>query len=287
MSAFGYFGSKLRIAAKMHDKLPPHNAWVELFCGSAAMTLAKEPAPLEVINDINKDIVNFYEQLRERGDELLMKILLTPYAREELHLARTSDGRASKLEKARRFFVSAMMAVNGSFGPVRGGFSTSNSYSRNGMEARVNRWHGMSQYLVTVVERLRTVRIENKDALLLFKDFSKRPATLAYFDPPYLGDRLPGYDHDETSEGYHERLLKAATKAKCMVFISSYANDLYDDYLTAANGWHKEVVDATTKGSNGKSQSREEILWFKCLWKQGAHAIFQSFFEKRSRGTKR
>ncbi len=155
-----------------------------------------------------------------------------------------------------------MMAVNGSFGAAAGGFSTSNSYSRSGMEARVNRWHGMPQYLVTVVERLRTVRVENKDALLLFKEFSKRPATLVYFDPPYLGDRKPGYDYDEASEEYHERLLKAATKAKCMVFISGYANDLYSDYLTAAAGWHKQVIDATTKGSNGKSHKRQEIIWF-------------------------
>src|SRR5438874_8356962 len=103
MSAFGYFGSKLRMAAKLHDKLPPHNAWVELFCGSAAMTLAKKPAPLEVINDINSEIVNFYEQLRDRGDELLRRIELTPYARAELERARNKPIAHSKVERARRF----------------------------------------------------------------------------------------------------------------------------------------------------------------------------------------
>src|SRR5438876_10836861 len=108
MSAFGYFGSKLRIAAKMHDRLPAHNCWVELFCGSAAMTLAKKPAPIEVINDINEDIVNFYEQLRDHGDELLGKIKFTPYARTELERSRTSNSRLSDLERARRFFVTAM-----------------------------------------------------------------------------------------------------------------------------------------------------------------------------------
>src|SRR5438046_9499230 len=130
MSAFGYFGSKLRIAAKIHDALPPHNAWVELFCGSAAMTLAKKPAPIEVINDINKDIVNFYQQLRDNGDELLRRIDLTPYARAELELSRKMPKRLPPIERARRFFVSAMMAVNGSFGDEKGGFSVSNSYSR-------------------------------------------------------------------------------------------------------------------------------------------------------------
>jgi len=123
MSAFGYFGSKLRIAAKMRDRLPLHNCWVELFCGSAAMTLAKSPAPIEVINDINGEIVNFYQQLRDHGDDLLKKIELTPYARAELELSRTASDRISKLERARRFFVAAMMAVNGSFGAAKGGFS--------------------------------------------------------------------------------------------------------------------------------------------------------------------
>src|SRR5437016_11401839 len=104
MSAFGYFGSKLRIAAKLHDRLPPHNCWVELFCGSAAMTIAKPPAAIEVINDIDKNIINFYRQLRDHGDELLLKIELTPYARTELELSRTPRKRISDLERARRFF---------------------------------------------------------------------------------------------------------------------------------------------------------------------------------------
>lgn len=262
MSAFGYFGSKLRIAAKLHKKLPPHNAWAEPFCGSAAMTLAKKPAPIEVINDINGDIVNFYEQLRDHGDELRRRIRLTPYARGELDLSRSTGRRISKIERARRFFVAAMMAVNGSFGKAKGGFSVSNSYSRNGLEARVNRWNRMPDYLDKVVKRLRHVRIEHKDALTLFRAFSKRPASLVYLDPPYLGDRLSGYDFDANCEAYHEKLLKLAVKAKCMVFISGYDSRLYRKYLTKRNGWSRETIKAVTKSHNGKSLDREEVIWF-------------------------
>ena len=57
---FGYFGAKLRIASQIVHSLPPHNAWVEAFCGSAALTVAKSPAPIEVINDLDGDIVNFF-----------------------------------------------------------------------------------------------------------------------------------------------------------------------------------------------------------------------------------
>ena len=55
-------------------KLPPHSCWVEAFCGSAALTFAKEPAPIEVINDINDNIINVFKQLRENHDDLVNKI---------------------------------------------------------------------------------------------------------------------------------------------------------------------------------------------------------------------
>lgn len=287
MSAFGYFGSKLRIAGKLANKLPPHNAWVELFCGSAAMTLAKKPAPIEIINDVNDEIVNFFEQLRDNTDEIRKQIWLTPYSRSELTLARQQESELTKVERARRFFVAAMMAINGSFGKDQGGFSFSNSYSRRGMEARVSRWHGMPDYLESVIERLRRVRIEKRDALKLFKQFAKRPATLVYFDPPYLAARARGYDHDENNAEFHQNILEAMIEAKCMILVSGYQNDLYEDLLTPKRGWSKQGFAASTKGSNGKSFTRSEVVWFNRAYAQalqsGAVALRLSMKETKNK----
>lgn len=259
---FGYYGSKQRLASRIVADLPPHNAWVEAFCGSAALTLAKKPARIEVINDINGEIVNFFHVLRDDSSELCRLLSLTPYARHELHQARVKATGLSNVERARRFFVAAMMAINGCFGEDKGGFSFSNSYSRRGMEARVSRWNAMPDHLNTVADRLKLVRIENKDAIKLFRQFMDRPASLVYLDPPYLADRNHGYDHDQKSEEFHEDLLKTATKAKCMVLISGYKNDLYQDYLTKDRGWQKRTTKTTTRGHNGKDSAREEIVWF-------------------------
>jgi hypothetical protein len=38
---FGYYGAKQRLAAQIIATLPPNNAWVEAFCGSAAITLER------------------------------------------------------------------------------------------------------------------------------------------------------------------------------------------------------------------------------------------------------
>jgi len=80
---FGFYGAKTRISKKIIEQLPPHNCWVELFCGSAALTMAKQPAPIEIINDIDSRIINFFEQLRKHQQKLCEAIALTPYARSE------------------------------------------------------------------------------------------------------------------------------------------------------------------------------------------------------------
>ena len=135
-------------------------------------------------------------------------------------------------------------------------------YARNKVEARVNRWNEMHKYLEEVAIRLAQVRVDRKDALELLKVFKDRPATLMYLDPPYLGDRILGYDHDENGKEFHEKLLKEVVKAKCMIFISGYDNALYCKYLNKKNGWSRQSIRALTKGNNGKAFERKEIIWF-------------------------
>ncbi len=258
---FGYFGSKNNLARKICELLPPHNAWVEAFCGSAALTLAKSPAPIEVINDMDDNIMNLFEQLRDHPEKLTRLVALTPYARQELIRSRTSKKSSNKLEKARRFLVESMMAVNGVFGEGRGGFSYSLSYTRDNREARVNRWYNLPERLSEVVERLRNVRIESRDARKLLVDYMDRPATLIYLDPPYLAERTNGYNKDAREESFHNELLTLANKAKCMVLISGYENTLYRQLLSRTNGWSSKRIKTSTRDSSGKSLDRTEIIW--------------------------
>jgi DNA adenine methylase len=260
-TAFGYFGSKKRLAVELCSKLPPHHAWVEMFCGSAALTFAKAPAQIEVINDVDNEIVNFFEQLRNHEKELCRLVALTPYAREELKRARHPPANIGDLERARHFLVCSMMAVNGVFGAERGGFSYSDSYTRDGREARVNRWYNVPERIAQVAERLRGVRVENKDAKELFQQFLRRPATLIYLDPPYLGERTNGYTHDANDPAFHRELLKLANRAKCMVFISGYSNELYSQFLTREKGWQLRTIEATTRDSSGQDHKRTEVVW--------------------------
>ncbi|MEX2163308.1 MAG: DNA adenine methylase [Sulfuricaulis sp.] len=258
---FGYYGAKQRIASQIIGSLPPHHAWVEGFCGSAAITLAKAPAPIEIINDLDGQIVNVFKQLRENADALCRAVALTPYAREEFHHACMDIPLDNPLEKARRFLVATMMTVNSTVGSPQCGFSFSQSYSRNDREARVNRWYNLPDRLAEVVERLRNVRVENRDACELLEMFQDRPATLIYLDPPYFVKRNHKYVIDAQDKAFHEKLLKLCCKSKSMILLSGYDNELYRDRLTKKHGWTQIAISTKTRDTRGRDYERTEILW--------------------------
>lgn len=267
---FGYFGVKIRVAGQIISGLPKHNAWVEAFCGSAALTLAKPPSPIEVINDYDDQVVNVFEQLRCNAKQLCEAVALTPYSRAEFEAARGLTWVADPLESARRFLVATMMTINATIGEKgRCGFSFSNSYSRGGREARVNRWYKLPERLEQVVERLRGVRVEKREACDLLAIFADRPATLVYLDPPYYVQREHKYVIDANDREYHARLLDACNRARCMILLSGYENELYDELLKPADGWTRREIRARTKNATGQDSERTEILWMNGPYAEG------------------
>jgi DNA adenine methylase len=259
---FGYYGAKQRIASRIIDSLPPHNAWVEAFCGSAAITLAKPPVPIEVINDLDDEVVNVFEQLRTNSDALCKAVTLTPYAFDEFHSARNEARSQDPLERARQFLVATMMTVNSTTSQQGScGFSYSQSFARGGMEARVSRWVNLPERLAHVVERLKTVRVEKRDARDLVRMFSDRPATLMYLDPPYFVKRAYDYAIDARDQDFHAELLDVCCRSKAMILISGYGNKLYNSTLTAKRGWSRVTIHTHTRDTTGQDYSRTEVIW--------------------------
>ena len=93
--AFGWYGGKF---SHLDFLLPylPNDArhFCDVFGGSAAVLINREPAPVETYNDLDSELVNFFATLRhsDLGKELMREIALTPFSREELTLACTPEG---------------------------------------------------------------------------------------------------------------------------------------------------------------------------------------------------
>ena len=66
-SPISWFGGKMRLAKRIVPLLPPHTTYVEPFGGGAAVLFAKPPSPVEVYNDLDGGLVNFFRVLRNRS----------------------------------------------------------------------------------------------------------------------------------------------------------------------------------------------------------------------------
>lgn len=253
---FPYFGSKGTLAATIVAALPPHRVYVEPYAGSAAVLLAKPPARHDVLNDTNRAVVTFFSVLRDRPDDLVDALRLTPYARDEYLACRLDEPGLADLELARRFFVRSTQSVGGIV-ETRTTWSAgaaSGASRPNTNAARVARLH-------EVAERLRTVMIDNRDAIEAIGLYAAGPDAVVYADPPYLDQTRAGaggYAHDAPDEEHHRRLAEALHATPAAVVLSGYPSPLYDDLY---DGWHRVEIETAHRGGLSARSARTEVLW--------------------------
>jgi hypothetical protein len=135
-AAFGWYGSKARLAPEVAALASgiPHRVYVEAYAGSAAVLFAKPRAQVEIINDLDGQVVNFFRVLRDRPAELARACQLTPYSRDEYAADAAGHDVLSELEQARRFWARCCQSFNSAGAGRRAGWAISSAPGSN--EAR-------------------------------------------------------------------------------------------------------------------------------------------------------
>ena len=259
--AFGWYGGKFSHLDFLLPNLPNDAAhFCDVFGGSAAVLINREPAPVETYNDLDSELVNFFATLRhpEQGERLLREIALTPFSREELELACAPELDLDHVERARRFYVRARQTRTGlAQTSSKGRWAQCVLTSRSGMAGAVSRWLGAVEGLPEIADRLMRVQIDNAPALEVIQRYDT-PDTLFYLDPPYVhdarGDKHAYYG--EMTDFDHMELASLLGQIKGRAAISGYRSDLYDSLY---GEWHR--VDAPVKICHSVRQPRQECLW--------------------------
>lgn len=248
-----YYGGKFKLAPWIIEHFPPHLNYIEPCCGMASVLLQKPRSPLETINDIDSNVVNFFRVLRDSRDELLRRIALTPWAREEYeYCLRPCE---EPVEKARRFFAVSCMSFNGATRDSKSTYGW-----RNSTDHRLRSTPALDMYnnsLVAIADRLIGVQIEHRS----WQDVVERldnDEALIYLDPPYVqNERTKGFNYlHEWSTGDHRTAAELLRNAAGYVVVSGYACPLYTE-LYEAHAWHRVDKEAQTN-SGGK---RVESIW--------------------------
>lgn len=253
-----YCGSKASLVPQIMSHLPSHRLYCETHAGSAAVLLGKSPSRIEVLNDKDDTLVNFFRVLRERRTELVQLLRLTPYALTEWRQCQKSleDAAAGDLEQARRFYVTVCQSFAG-FGE---------KFNRSTHKPHATYWRDRIERLDAVAERLRTVVIEALDAEECLSKYDSCD-TVFYVDPPYLPSTRsnvgPRYRCDMT-EAQHVQLLGKLLNAKGKILLSSGDSPLYAKHLKTWRECSRLRLPSGTGGSKVGRYApayRTEVLW--------------------------
>lgn len=253
-----YFGGKITLGPSIAALLPAHLHYVEPYCGSLAVLLAKQPSAHETVNDLDGELMTFWRVLREQPGDLARACALTPHARAELEVAYAPGD--SDLEIARRVFVRLTQGRAGRLRRSGWRHFVKPKGSAIGMPAYLD---GYVDRIAPAAERLSGVSLESMPALDLIAKYGADPDVLLYVDPPYLGatrgESVDGYRHEMRDEQSHRDLAEALRAARSAVVLSGYASDLYD--LELYPGWDRHTMSTGTGQGASQWSNRTEVLW--------------------------
>jgi len=268
-NVISYTGGKSTIAPWIVNQFPEHSKYVEPFCGSLAVFFHKPPCHFEVINDLDREVVNFFQCIRDHVDELTMQLLFTPVSREEFIIALQDADNLSLVERARAFFIRQNQGFAGS-ASSQGCWTIRDLSSRN-LPIGIADWQTKIALLSGASQRLRNTIIENRDALEVIQKIERMnnpDQMLVYCDPPYVAStrKTTNIYTYEMADTQHENLLQVAVKSQAMWAISGYDSEMYHDYLRNWICRKKNVVLHASGHIKGvKSDRRTECLWLNPL----------------------
>ena len=102
-----YIGGKNRLAKRIIAIFPKHTTYVEAFAGGAQVFFRKEPSEVEVLNDLDGEIVNFYRVCQQHHEELLRYFRFVVVSREWFDLLKCEPRDAHRHPAGRTVFVSS------------------------------------------------------------------------------------------------------------------------------------------------------------------------------------
>jgi DNA adenine methylase len=260
LMAYSYFGGKNALLDWLLPLLTcvQPNHFVDACTGSGCVGLNMD-CPIVTINDINSQVVNFFECLRNHPDQLLTALHLTPYSQFEYLNAWVDEAETTlpPVERARKFYIRVMQSF-GSTGIQKkyNSWAYSTRSVRSKISSEVANWLKCVDGLYSIVDRLKDIQVENKHYSAIISTYGHDKNTLIYFDPPYPKQSRTGnisYAYDFT-EADHRHMSGERKQCRAMVAVSGYRCQLMDELYAGFYITHNKL----TRTNIGH---RQEALW--------------------------
>ncbi len=195
-SPFRYVGSKFWLRDVVIPLIPPHEHYIEPFAGGASVFFLQDSVLQCHLNDLDAELINCFEQIRDHVEELLSRLLPLTVTPETHQLLKTAPTPTDDLDRAARYWFINQTSYAG-IQVVR----TCYWLSRAPIFATHNAW---TRKLSRASKRLQDVRFTSEDFETVIDNAPD--GAFLFVDPPYRSARHSKFYTHVFSFADHVRL---------------------------------------------------------------------------------
>jgi DNA adenine methylase len=241
-----WVGGKNRLARHIIDLIPKHKCYIEPFAGGAQVYFHKQPSEVEVLNDLDGEIVNFYRICQYHHQELIRYLQFCVMSRQWYDLLQATDPKTlTDIQKAARFYY----LQKNSFA----GLVVKQNYHYAVVQRPNYNLTKIPEIIASTHERLARAQVEclpYEDILLKYD----RTDSFFYIDPPYFQRRL--YRFNFADEDF-EKLRRCLLRLKGRFILSL---DDHPEVRRLFGQWRIETVDLHYTSQRAAGRRYKELL---------------------------
>lgn len=251
-----YMGGKQRMLKHILPLIPPHETYTESFAGGATLYWARQPAKVEVLNDINGELVNFYVVLKTKPDELHQKMQTLLHSRQQFDFARIVYDYPQFFDPVTRAWALWAQTMLGFASKLENSFGYNRTSVKMVRKIAYTK-EALTTSLAKLAKRLQWTQIENTCALRVIQSRDHEEA-FHFVDPPYLGTNNRHYGNT-FSEGDFHQLLELLSRIKGKFMLTHYPHKLIDEY-TQKHGWSIIETEKSISAQLGVRTRKTELI---------------------------
>lgn len=253
-SLLTYYGGKQKLAPIINELIPPHLLYGEPFVGGGAVFWYKRPSEVEVLNDSNGELMNFYKVTQHDFDALQFLVEETLHNRRQHTHAWIIYLNPELFTTVQRAWAVWVLATQSFAARLDGNWGY--DLSQNTTTKKIH--NSRLEFTRLYSRRLEQVQLENKDALYIIRSRDSADSFF-YCDPPYYNSDM-GHYKNYTKQDFYQ-LLDTLAQINGKFLLSSYPSKVLSAFCQRYN-WYQQSFEQTVTINikSGKGKPKTEML---------------------------
>lgn len=239
-------GGKSKLRKTIIERIPEHTCYVELFFGAGWVYFGKEPSKVEVINDIDKELINLFKMIKYHAPEIERQLKYEFSGRDVFEEYKNCTLEyLTEIQRAVKFLYLLSQS-----------FASKGNHYGYGTNTKPSPKIFYKDVLLDLKDRLSNTYVENLSFEKIIEKYD-RDYTFFYADPSYF--KTAGYSNEF---GEKEHLLLrdklSCIKGKFLLTINDHEK---------VRKWYKnfnineiEVPYSVSKDRSGRRKFKELII---------------------------